>query len=112
MAPCITVRHVAEHLSPKTFRFNDDERALIARLQGDLHLASEADVVRFGLAALRGLLRDGLTQGTHVLPDGTHAIRLDDEIRGRFLRLSENADGSFSLAWRGGRGDEDTEDDA
>ncbi len=84
--------------SPKTFRLSLEEQELLKRLAERLQ-CSEVDVVRFGLAALDGLLRDGL-ESAHEERYGKQIIRIDDEIRGSYVRLMRRPNGSYSFAWR------------
>ncbi len=84
--------------APRAFRLNESEQQLLAQLKQKLEPAlsvdSEADVIRWGMAALAGLVHDGLDGWTQTLADGRRTIDLRDP-RGRTLMLVERPDGSF-----------------
>jgi hypothetical protein len=65
----------------KIFVFNPAEMDRLHDLQERLDLPSEADVVRFGLAAIDGILQNGL-RGIEC-----GRVRIDDAIRRSFIDL-------------------------
>lgn len=96
---------------PKAFRLSPTELNLLAALAERMN-CSEADVIRWGMAALGEIHRDGLRSATETLPHtGKRRIGLEDA-RSRVGRFWEQDDGSFQmLSWSVPYwGDEEPED--
>jgi hypothetical protein len=82
------------NLAPKSFRFDQPTRDHLARLAERLG-SSEAQVIRYGLAALDGILDHGLAEWTFDGPNSKRQILLRQP-HGLALALTENDEGGFT----------------
>jgi hypothetical protein len=81
----------------KNFLLNDGELERLGRLAEALY-CSESDVIRWGMIALDGLLRDGLVTGSHRDDDGyPTSYSLVNHPRSEVMALKRKPDGSFAL---------------
>src|SRR4051794_30992376 len=85
----------------KIFVLNEAEVALLKDLARRMS-CSEADIVRWGMAALEEVHRDGLRSATET----SGLVTLEDT-RSRVARFWQEADGTFKLGSRSGPSSQD-----
>lgn len=89
----------------KSVRLAPDELETLERLKRELY-SSEGDVLRLGIAALRQILDDGLVAHSDFDSEGQRTS-IGLATRGLVVGLRPQPDGSYRLAWRGERFDDE-----